>query len=198
MENTFHHSVTGVVLAGGKSRRMGRDKAFIPIDGLPMVERIIGLFAGRFAAVLVIGGEAERFAGYNVRHHPDIYPGCALGGLYTGLYVAETPYIFVSACDIPYPSGMVMDHLLSLRHGFDAVVAESDNALQPLFAIYGKGCQEAMRLQLEDGNPCILDLFPRITTRTVTPAELASIAGADRCFCNLNTPEDMQQLQIKQ
>ena len=191
-------SMTGVILAGGKSRRMGRDKAFIPVEGLPLVERVIKLFTAHFAKVLVIGGEAERFQDYHLPHYPDIYLGCALGGLYTGLYWAETSHIFVSACDIPYPSEAVMRYLASLRHGCDAVIAESTIGLEPLFAVYSKSCLETMRLQLEDGNPCILDLFPKIATRTVTTAELSSIEGSTTGFYNLNAPEDLQKLHIKQ
>lgn len=197
-DRPYFHAVTGIILAGGKSRRMGRDKAFLPIDGRPLVEGVIRLFAASFASVLVIGDDPERFAPYNLVHYPDIFPGCALGGLYTGLYHAETPHVFASACDIPYPSGPVMEYLLSLRRGYDAVVAESAGALQPLFAVYGKSCLETMRRQLEEGNPCILDIFPDLATRIVTAKELASIDGSNRCFCNLNTPEDVQQLQSTQ
>lgn len=188
--------MTGVILAGGKSRRMGRDKAFIPIDGLPLVERVIRLFTANFTSVIIIGGPAERFQDYHLPHYPDIYPGSAMGGLYTGLYQATTPYIFVSACDIPYPSAAVMHFLISLRQGFDAIVAESAIGLEPLFAVYGKSCLEQMRRQLDAGNPCILDLFPKIVARTVTAEKLSSIGGPTS-FYNLNTPEDLQQMQIQ-
>ncbi|WP_243371050.1 molybdenum cofactor guanylyltransferase [Geotalea sp. SG265] len=194
-EPSYFHTVTGIILTGGKSRRMGRDKAFLPIDGRPMVERVIRLFTASFASVLIIGGDPDRFAGYNLAHYPDIYPGCALGGLYTGLYHAETPNIFVSACDLPYPSKRVMDLLLSLRQECDTVVARTSSGLEPLFAAYGKSCLETIRLQLEAGNPCILDIFPKLNTRTISEAELANIGDTATDFCNLNTPADLERLR---
>jgi molybdopterin-guanine dinucleotide biosynthesis protein A len=196
-EQPCFHSVTGIILAGGKSRRMGQDKAFLPIDGHPLVERVIRLFTASFSSVLVIGGDPERFAGYNLAHYPDIYPGCALGGLYTGLYHAGAPHIFASACDLPFPSKRVIDLLLSLRQGCDTVVAKTAAGLEPLFAVYGKSCLETMRLQLEAGNPCILDIFPKLVTRTVSEAELSAMGDAATDFYNLNTPEDLERLPKK-
>lgn len=194
----FFETTTGVILTGGKSRRMGRDKAFIPIDGLPLVERVIRLFTESFATVMIVGGDGSRFEKYQLPHHPDIYPGCALGGLYTGLHLAQTHYIFVSACDIPYPSKEVIAYLLSQREGFDAVVAERPDGLEPLFAVYGKTALETMRQQLKEGNPCILDIFPQVTTRIVTLNELATIEDSATSFSNCNTPEDLARFQTKQ
>lgn len=188
------NSVTGIILAGGKSRRMGHDKAFLIIDGVPLVERVIKLFAAHFASVIIIGGEEKRFSSYNLPHYPDIYPGSAMGGLYTGLHHAGTPHIFVSACDLPYPSLEVMEHLLAQRSGFDAVVAESSIGLEPLFAVYAKSCLATLKQQLTEGNPCILDVYPKISTRVVTTGELQAIDSKTTTFCNLNTPQDLQQL----
>src|SRR5512137_2698088 len=115
-------SITGVILVGGKSRRMGKDKAFLEIDGVPMFERVLSATGENFASILLIGSGPERFAGYALAPHPDIYPGSALGGLYTGLFLAETDLIFVTSCDIPFPSSALIRHLSSLADGFDAVV----------------------------------------------------------------------------
>ena len=96
------HDITGVILVGGKSRRMGRDKAFLQIVGKTLFERVLEIFRESFDRIVLVGDRAERFAAYDLPVLPDIYPGSALGGLYTALYHAETEYIFVSSCDLPF------------------------------------------------------------------------------------------------
>jgi len=186
--------VTGVILVGGKSRRMGVDKAFLEIEGTPLFERVLRVFTDIFARTILIGSQRERFARYGLSCYPDMYPGSALGGLYTGLMHAETPYIFVSACDVPFPSGAVARHLVSLRDGFDAVVAKGADGFEPLFAVYASSCREPMRRLLEKDNFCIFDFYPEMNVRYVATEELARLDGAARTFLNLNTPEEFDRV----
>jgi molybdenum cofactor guanylyltransferase len=183
-------SITGVILVGGKSRRMGRDKAFLEIDGVPMFERVLSAMGENFATILLIGSGPERFAGYALAPHPDIYPGSALGGLYTGLFLAETDLVFVASCDIPFPSAPLIRHLSSLADGFDAVVPRTGDLYEPLFAIYRKSCLEPMKRLLEQGNFRIYDFYPEISIRYVTAGEVARFPGGTRSLVNINTPEE--------
>jgi molybdenum cofactor guanylyltransferase len=186
--------ITGVILVGGKSRRMGRDKAFLPWDGAPLFEKVLGIFRQSFTAVLLAGGDAGRFAGYGLPIVSDLYPGSALGGLYTGLYHATTPSIFVASCDMPYPSAALLKHLCSLKDGYDCVVPETAEAFEPLFAVYAKSALPAMLELLESGNFRIYDLYPQLRTRYVGREELAPYAEGGRSFINVNTPEDFALL----
>jgi molybdopterin-guanine dinucleotide biosynthesis protein A len=190
MTNGSFDDITAVILVGGKSRRMGVDKAFLEIDGTPLVERVLEVCRETFPRVMMIGGPTERLAGYNLPMYPDIYPGSALGGLYTGLVRAETPYVFAAACDLPFPSGAVARRLASLRSGFDAVVPKGRNGFEPLFAIYARSCLEPMQSLLEQGNFRIYDFYPEIAVRYVPMEELALLAGDDRALINVNTPEE--------
>jgi molybdopterin-guanine dinucleotide biosynthesis protein A len=189
--------ITGVILVGGKSRRMGRDKAFLEIEGMPLFERVLHIFRAVFARTILIGGNAERFAGCGLTLYPDIYPGSSLGGLYTALVHAETPYIFVSACDMPFPSSAVARYMVSLREGFDAVVAKSADGYEPLFALYAASCREQARLLLESGNLRITDLYPGTNVRYVPLAELARLDGGGKAFVNVNTPEEFSRVVRK-
>ena len=83
MPESLEHDITGVILVGGKSRRMGRDKAFLEVAGKPLIERVLEVFRNSFTQVILVGNREERFAGYGLPVLPDIYPGSALGGLYT-------------------------------------------------------------------------------------------------------------------
>jgi molybdenum cofactor guanylyltransferase len=189
--------VTGVILVGGKSRRMGVDKAFLEIEGTPLFVRVLRVFRGTFERTILIGSPAERFACHGLPVYPDIYPGSALGGLYTGLVHAGTPYIFVSACDLPYPSSAVARNLASLRHGFDAVVPKGVDGFEPLFAVYSTGCREPVRHFLENGKLCIFDLYPELNVRYVLAEELTRLDGGERTFVNVNTPEDLARVTRK-
>jgi len=186
--------VTGVILVGGKSRRMGMDKAFLEVEGTPLFERLLAVFREIFARTVLVGGQAERFARYGLTCHPDIHPGSALGGLYTALVHADTPYIFVSACDLPFPSNAVARRLVALRKGYDAVVARGDVGFEPLFALYATRCRDKVRLFLESGNLCIFDLYPGMNIRVVPMAELARLDGGERAFVNVNTPEEFRRI----
>ena len=186
--------ITGVILVGGKSRRMGRDKAFLDFGGHPLVERVLDLFRECFGRVVLVGDRQERFDSYGLPVLPDLYPGSALGGLYTGLTQAETDHIFVASCDIPYPSREVLRLLCSLKDGFDAVVPMPVHGFEPLFALYAKSCLGAMRGLLESGNFCVYDFYPQVNIRYVTREELAVVDPDGRAFVSVNTPGEFARL----
>ncbi|MDD2737139.1 MAG: molybdenum cofactor guanylyltransferase [Desulfuromonadaceae bacterium] len=182
--------VTGVILVGGKSRRMGRDKAFLEIDGKTMFDKIFSVFSENFSRILLIGDREERFANYHVPTYADLFPGSSLGGLYTGLFYAETNYIFVSSCDLPYPSSKVISHICPLVGDSDAVVPKLAHGYEPLFAAYAKSCLVPIKSMLEVGNYCVYDLYPLITVKDVGEEDLKSVVESPYSFINLNTPAE--------
>ena len=189
-----HRDITGVILVGGKSRRMGRDKAFLEVAGRPLFEIILELFRESFSRILLVGNREERFASYGLPVVPDIYPGSSLGGLYTGLHHAETEHVFVSSCDLPFPSAQVLGHLCSLKEGYDAVVPSTSYGYEPLFALYAKSCLAPIRAQLERGEFCAFSYYPQINIRHVPPEELAPLDRDGKAFWNLNTPEEFASI----
>lgn len=184
--------LTGVILAGGKSRRMGRDKAWLPVEGQALFERVLAVMRELFPQVLIAGDRPD-LARPGIPSYPDLFPGSALGGLYTGLSVAPTPYIFVAACDMPYPERDLVAFLAGLHQGYDAVVVKTEEGFEPLFAVYGKACLGPMRALLEAGNYRVYDFYPQVRVRYVDPEELP--AGWRRALRNVNTPEDYRSLE---
>ncbi|MBU5613052.1 molybdenum cofactor guanylyltransferase [Geomonas sp. Red51] len=184
--------ITGVILVGGKSRRMGRDKAFLELRGKPLFERVLDLFRESFPKVLLVGDREERFADYSVRVLADLIPGSSLGGVYTGLSGADSDWIFVSSCDLPCPSKAILRHLCSLREGFDAVVPKTRQGYEPLFALYSKRCLEPIRKLLDRGECCAYAWYPDVNVREVGPDEIAPLDPDGTAFLNLNTPEDVR------
>lgn len=195
MDNALLSDVTGVILVGGRSSRMGRDKALLSLGGAPLVARVIEAFRRVFARTVLVGDRGERFRAFGVDVISDIHPGSALGGLYTGLARAGTPYVFVAACDVPWPDSRVIAHLCSLRSGYDVVVPRTDGGFEPLFAVYGTGCLPAVERMLRQGNCRIYDFYPEVRTRQVTMAELAGLAAPERTFVNVNTPSEFEHIR---
>lgn len=195
MTNSTYSDITGIILVGGKSRRMGRDKAFLKVQGIPIVERVIEAMEQCFERVLLVGDRPERFDAYALPVVPDIYPGSALGGLYTGLFHAGTGQVFVATCDLPFPSVPLLRHLCSLGEGYDAVVPVTEHGYEPLFALYDKSCLEPIREQLESGDFCAFNYYPRVRVRFVPESEFSHLCPDGRCFVNVNTPEQFAELE---
>lgn len=194
MPATMEHDITGIILVGGKSRRMGRDKAFLKVGGIPIFERVLAVFRESFERIVLIGDREERFSEYGLPVLPDIYPGSSLGGLYTGLYHAETAYVFVATCDLPFPNAEVLHYLCSLRKGFDAVVLTTADGYEPLFAVYSKSCLGPIKALLESGDCCAYAYYPQIEVRYVPYQELVHLDPDGRAFLNVNTPEQYAKI----
>ncbi len=184
--------ITGVILVGGKSRRMGKDKAFLEIGGKTLFEKVLESFHENFRRIILIGSAAERFASYNLPLYEDIFPGSALGGVYTGLHYADTDSVFVSSCDLPFPSSRIIRHLCSLTGASDAVVPRLPHGHEPLFAVYSKSCLGPVKNMLDAGNHCVYDLYPHVKVREVCEKKLEAVGGGMNAFVNVNTPEEYE------
>lgn len=184
--------VTGVILAGGKSRRMGRDKATLAVGGESLFSRIETVL-GRCFSRRLIAGERPDLAGVDLPCYPDLYPGSALGGLYTGLYHSATPYVFVAPCDLAAPQEAVIRTLVGERHGYDAVVIRTEAGWEPLFAVYAKSILPVLRQRLERNELSIQQFLDTLRVRAVGGSELPP--GWEAGLRNLNTPEDLRAMR---
>ena len=185
-ENT-HSGVTGVLLAGGTSRRMGYDKASIEIAGQTLVSRSLDLLRRYFCKILIAGDRPD-LALPDIPAVPDIYPGSALGGLFTGLAAAETEWIFVAPCDMPYPDHRILQILLDHRARYDSVVPRTPKGNEPVFALYHKNCLPHMERMLRNKQCRIHDFYPCVKVRFLDWNELPD--GWERSLLNVNTEEE--------
>lgn len=186
--------ITGVILVGGKSSRMGRDKAMLPLSGKPLIDKVLDTLRTCLHRIILVGDRPERFEGYGLTVYPDIFTGSALGGLYSGLVNAETSYIFVSACDLPFASPSILRLILSRGEGYDAVVPLNGSYPEPLFALYHKNCLGPMKKLLDERNYRIYDYYPQVRIRFVTSEELASVDESGKAFLNINTLEEYEAI----
>lgn len=115
--------VSAVILAGGKSRRMGRDKAFLEIDGKPLITRVIECVEKVCAESLIVANDIELYRQFGLQVVRDVLPGKgSLGGLYSGLLAAQEQFIFAFACDMPFLNPDLMQYMISLIPAYDVVI----------------------------------------------------------------------------
>ena len=187
--------VTGVLLAGGKSRRMGEDKRYLVVGEQTLLERGLGVLRSMFHEVLVVIAQDSAPLDIDARVVRDLVPDCgSLGGIYTGLTQATSPYIFAVACDMPFLNQAVITQFTNRRDTADIVMARLTTRLHPMHALYGKRCLPAMEQMIVARQLKIQELVSHASLRVqyVTEADLLSIDPSWRSFHNVNTPEDLE------
>jgi molybdenum cofactor guanylyltransferase len=187
---------SSVILAGGASRRMGRDKAFLELSGRPLIASIAHQVRVVGREVIVAGGaggDVARYAPFADVCVPDVYPGVGtLGGIHAGLQVARHDLALVVACDMPFLNPQLLAWFLSAAKGWDLVVLKHDQGVEPLHAVYRKTCLPVIEATIRSGERCAFAFYDQIRVRFVRPAEIAHL-DSDLCsFRNLNTPQDWQ------
>lgn len=183
--------VTGVMLAGGQSRRMGQNKALMTLQGQRLIDRVAEVLRSVFTQCLMVTNTPELYADLALPMVPDIFPDKgSLGGIYSAIYHAPTPHCLVVACDMPFLNVAVLRYLVDHISDYDVVVPDMHNELQPLHAIYSKACLQPIAQRLAANRLKITGFFPDVRVRTVTADELQAFDPEGLSFENLNTPEE--------
>ena len=186
--------VTGILLAGGKSRRMGEDKRNIVVGDQTLLARGLAVLRSTFQEVLVVIAQDSVSLDIDAPVVRDLVPDCgSLGGVYTGLKQATTPYIFVVACDMPFLDQAVIAQFTSRRVDADIVMAKLGGRLHPTHALYGKGCLSIMHEMILARHLKVQELVSRqsLVVRYITEADLLTIDPSWHSFSNVNTPADL-------
>ena len=188
--------VTGILLAGGKSRRMGEDKRYLVVGEQTLLERGLHVLRSVFREVLVVVAQDSPPLGIDARIVRDLVPGCgSLGGLYTGLMQATTPCVFVVACDMPFLNQAVIAQFTNRRAiTVDIVMAKLAGRLHPMHALYGKECLPVMEQMIQARQLKIQEIvsYPSLRVQYVTEADLFAVDPSARSFYNVNTPADLE------
>lgn len=189
--------VSIAILAGGQSRRMGQDKAFLPVGGRPVLERVIAAVTPLTDDLFISANTPDKFAAYKLPIVPDVYPDkAALGGIYSVIQAARHPHILVVACDLPFLNIALLRHLIDLAPTAD-VVAPLIQPPQPetLQAVYGRACLPAIQKRLLTNQLRVIGFFEDVSVRYVERNEVAQFDPEFHSFINMNTPEDWQRVQ---
>ncbi|MFA7403757.1 MAG: formate dehydrogenase accessory sulfurtransferase FdhD [Pelobacteraceae bacterium] len=189
--------VAGVILAGGSSSRMGKNKALLEVDGIPIIARTYRTLAALFHEVLVVTNSPHDYDFLPCRKVPDIYPGCgSIAGLHAALTHSGSPHSFITACDMPFLDPAIIRHLCDIQNeGYDAVIPFSEGGQEPLHAVYSSACRDVFGSAIENGERKILDILGRMNIRQVSHDEIQSSGGQTTSFLNVNTPEEYEGLR---
>ncbi len=189
-----------IVLAGGKSTRLGRDKASEALLGVSLLQRVLDRLAGLVEEVVLVHARGQILPPVRAAAPPviveDLYPGTGpLGGIYTGLTATTAPFAVAVACDMPLLRRPLVAELLRLAAAHDLVVPVSQDFPQPLCAAYGKACLGPMRMQLEAGQFKITGFFGYLKPLYLQPAQWRRFDPDGLSFHNLNREEDLRRAE---
>jgi molybdopterin-guanine dinucleotide biosynthesis protein A len=199
MKASLIHDVTGVLLAGGKSRRMGQDKRFLAVGDETLFARSLAVLRSVFQRVLIVIAQDGPPLEYDAPVLRDLIADCgSLGGLYTGLKEASTDWVFVVACDMPFLDPATVRHFIDLKGQGDVVIARLSQGLQPMHALYHRRCLPTMErlIQAKDFKVHRLADHPALRVRVVTAEELGPFDPEERSFYNVNTPADLAAARL--
>jgi molybdenum cofactor guanylyltransferase len=190
--------VTGVLLAGGKSRRMGEDKRLLIVGGRRLYDRSLAALRALFQEVRIVIAQDSVSVTSEVPVLRDLMPNCGtLGGIYTGLKEATTAHVFAVACDMPFLNPDVIRYLVSLKGTADLVMVRVGDSLQPTHAVYGRQCLPVFEAMVRAGRLKVQDIVahPSLAVRLVEYDELCKLDPEGRSFLNVNTPADLEAVR---
>ena len=185
---------TAVVLAGGKSSRMGRPKSLLLFDGEPLIAHIVRALKRMFAETVIVAAPEQEL--------PDLpailvrdevaYQG-PVGGIYYGLKAAGGNFCFVTSCDVPFLNPALISHLTSQILNYDMVVPHWENRFQPLHAAYRTSVAPLLKEQLDRGELRPVYLFDKVRTCKIGEEEIRRFDPEGLSFFNMNTPDDYEE-----
>ena len=186
--------VSAFVLAGGKSTRMGRDKAFVQMAGRTLLERALELARGVTQQAWIVG-EREKFSAF-APVIEDVFQGRGpLAGIHAALRASRSDLNLLLAVDIPFVKPEFLKYLVEQARASDALVTvpHSEKGFQPICAVYRRAFADFAESSLRSGKNKIDPLFAQVTTRVINEKEIISLSFSPEMFRNLNTPEDLRQ-----
>ncbi|MBI3133543.1 MAG: molybdenum cofactor guanylyltransferase [Bacteroidetes bacterium] len=178
---------TGIILlAGGKSSRMGQDKGLMSLNGKPMVQFILDTAKKISDTILIVANNAD----YNQFGYPvyadDFFEKGPLAGLYTGLKNSTAEYNLVLSCDIPFIHEGVLEFLIESSTGYDCTISESAGKMHPLVGVYRKSCLPVIERKLHANQLKVTGIFDELSIRIV---DMANFLPEN--FRNINSPADL-------
>jgi len=187
--------MTGIILSGGENRRMAREKAFLKIGGIPLIERILSVFKGLFEEIIIVTDKPELYVSYDVILVGDLMKKKGpMAGIYSGLLNSRNNYSFVVACDMPYLKRSLISFMMGFADFNNEIVAPRvKGVVEPLHTIYSKSCLTVIGKHLSNDNRRLRDLFEECKVRYIEEEEIAHIDPEMKSFININTPEEFNK-----
>lgn len=190
-------AISAVILAGGENKRFPTLKGFIKIDGIPIIERTLGILRGMFDEVLISTNMPEAYFYLGAPMVGDVLPSSGpMTGIYSSLLNAKGDSIFVIACDMPFINADIVRLVcneyekISKNANVDAAIPVYDNEPQPLFGVYCKTSMSRLEKGILEGKTALKRFLGEINTHLISASDIKTIDFNGRSFVNINTAED--------
>ena len=201
MKEKFAHDkrydhITGIILAGGSSKRYGQDKAFLKIGNTRLIDSILQEMHTVFKRVILITNEKVKYEYLEIPMFEDLVKGFGpLGGIYTGLMSIPDQAGFFVACDMPHINRQLVRYMVDIKGNHRAVVPAVADKIEPLHAIYFQSCLKPIK-HLIDTKRCQVRLFfDSIPVRYVKEDEIRRFCCPSKAFLNINTPDEFAKIK---
>lgn len=184
------------IMAGGKSKRMGVDKAFVSFRDRPMIEHVIERLNGLADEMFIVTNEPDSYSHLGLSMVGDRYKDSGpLGGIHSALFHATSFHILVVACDMPWLDRGLLNHMISMRDSADVIVPRWGKFPEPLHALYSKSCLVPVERSLEAEVLKVVGFYGRVSVRFIDREEIQRFDPAGRSFANVNTPGDLMDAE---
>ena len=188
--------LTGIVLAGGASRRMGENKAFLELGGKPLIAHVIEQMGQVCAEVLVVAGDVQPYTGLDARLVEDRFRGVGvLGGLHAGLAAAAHDLTLAVGCDMPFLKLALLQAFAGWAEEVDVAVLRQGEQVEPLHGAYRRTCLPAIEAAIRANRRRIISFFPHVRVHYVAPDDVIPFDPELRSFRNVNTPQEWEIVQ---
>lgn len=189
-------AVSGIILAGGRSSRMGRDKSLLELNNETIIERTVRELKDVTDEIVIASNSNMKYGLPGITEVPDIYPGRGpLAGLHAGLAAVKNQYAFVISCDMPFFIKELAIFLLTKRDSYDVVVPRVQGWLQPLCAVYSRQCLEPIEGCLRADIRKVYQFYRQVKVLELEEDTLRQFGNLDKLFLNLNTSDQYQLLK---
>ncbi len=186
---------SGIILAGGRSSRMGCDKTLLSVHSETMIERTVRELRKSVDEIIIASNDQSKYNIPGTLEVRDIYPGMGpLAGIHAGLLAASHPYAFVVAGDMPFFSAELVSRFIELCQGYDAAAPFINGQWEPLCAVYSRECIKPIEQALINNRRNVYQVLPEVNVLKVSEKELNLIGARQEVFCNMNTPDDYARI----
>lgn len=190
--------ISSIILAGGKSLRLGRDKAVEEFNGESLVRRVVSSLNFLNSDIIIVTDAKKAPMGLEdsnrLRLTTDLYPAKGpLVGIYSGLMASNTRYNLVVACDMPFLNQPLLSYMTQIAEGYDVVMPRLDQQVEPLHAIYSRDCLKAIEEMFHQNKYSVNQLCEKVKVRYVEKAELDRFDPQHLSFFNINNEEKLKR-----
>mgnify|MGYP000913124282 CR=1 FL=1 len=193
------NKISIIIQAGGKSIRMGKNKALIPFLGEPLIQRVINRVKPIAGEMFIIANQPDIYSFLGLPILPDlVIDKGSLGGLFTAMKIARMPYVASVACDMPFVNPILFEYELKLieQYSFDVVIPKSTKGYEPFHAVYKKEtCLPLIEHALESDDLRLVSWFSQVNVKTLFDIEIRRFDSEDKSFININTQEDLSSAE---